>query len=213
MARTPTTPATGREHPDTGQDTDQPDSLETRILDAALARFEEVGIKKTTIEDIARQAGVDRVTVYRRIGSRDDVVQAVANREVATVFTEVAAIAAQHDDIERLVTDLFVTLVTRWRTHPVVSRMLTLEPDRLIAKMTHEGDTMALTAISAMSAILEDAVQRDLLPALPDLIVRAELMCRMIHSFFVAPHGVVSLDTDEQLAGFARTYLVPLVAG
>ncbi|WP_040697921.1 helix-turn-helix domain-containing protein, partial [Nocardia vinacea] len=56
---------------------------ETRILDAALVQFSKVGVKKTTIEDVARQAGVDRVTVYRRVGSRDDLVQAVISREVA----------------------------------------------------------------------------------------------------------------------------------
>ncbi|WUI72242.1 TetR/AcrR family transcriptional regulator [Nocardia sp. NBC_00403] len=38
------------------------DSVESRILDAALIQFTKVGVKKTTIEDIARQADVDRVT-------------------------------------------------------------------------------------------------------------------------------------------------------
>lgn len=192
---------------------DQQESLEARILDAALVRFEKVGVKKTTIEDIARQAGVDRVTVYRRIGSRDDVVQAVAMREVAAVLAEFAQISARHDTIEGLVAGVFVVIVTRWRTHPLVTRMLTLEPDRLMAKLTTEGEQTSNMCVAAMAAMLEDAVRRGLLRAASDLPTRAELLCRVIHSFFVAPYGTIALQTETELVTFARTYLVPLVKG
>uniref|UniRef100_UPI00245473F4 TetR/AcrR family transcriptional regulator n=1 Tax=Nocardia cyriacigeorgica TaxID=135487 RepID=UPI00245473F4 len=93
---------------------DDTDSIESRILDAALDQFGQLGIKKTTIEDIARKAGVDRVTVYRRIGSRDDVVRAVALREVNAVLTELDDVAARNDTLADLVADIFVTVVTRW---------------------------------------------------------------------------------------------------
>ena len=192
---------------------DQRESIETRILDAALVRFGKVGVKKTTIEDIAREAGVDRVTVYRRIGSRDDVVQAAANREVAAVLGEVAEISARHDDIEDLVADIFVTVMTRWRTHPLVNRMLALEPDRVIAKLTIEGTETVAMSITATTAVLEDAVRRGLLRRSPDLMTRAELLCRVIHSLLLAPHGTIPLRTEAELAAFARNYLVALVTG
>lgn len=192
---------------------EQQESLEARILDAALVRFEKVGVKKTTIEDIARQAGVDRVTVYRRIGSRDDVVQAVTTREVAAVLAEMAETSARHDTIEGLISGVFVVIMTRWRTHPVVSRMLTLEPDRLMAKLTTEGEETSNMGIAAMVAMLDDAVRRGLLPASPDLATRAELLCRVIHSFLVAPYGTIALQAEAELVRFARTYLVPLVKG
>lgn len=192
---------------------DQRESIETRILDAALVRFGKVGVKKTTIEDIAREAGVDRVTVYRRIGSRDDVVQAAANREVAAVLGEVSEIAARHDDIDDLVVDIFVTVMTRWRTHPLVNRMLALEPERVIAKLTIEGAETVAMSITATTAVLEDAVRRGLLPQSPDLMTRAELLCRVILSLLVTPHGYIALQTESELAAFARNHLVALVTG
>ncbi|MGY1896986.1 helix-turn-helix domain-containing protein [Nocardia gipuzkoensis] len=44
--------------------------------------FEQVGVKAATIEEVARKAGVDRVTIYRHVGGRDDLVQAVIRNRV-----------------------------------------------------------------------------------------------------------------------------------
>lgn len=52
------------------------------ILDAAEDCFSLVGVRGTTIEDIAAAAGVSRITVYRRIGNRDQVVLSVLLRIV-----------------------------------------------------------------------------------------------------------------------------------
>lgn len=52
------------------------------ILDAAEDCFTTVGVRRTTVEDIAAAAGVSRITVYRRIGNRDEIVLAVLLRIV-----------------------------------------------------------------------------------------------------------------------------------
>lgn len=190
---------------------DDADDLETRILDAALVQFAKVGVKKTTIEDVARQAGVDRVTVYRRVGSRDDLVQAVISREVATLLTELAAMPERHDSIDDLIADIFVTVVTRWRTHPMVERMLAIEPERVIMKLTVDGATTFAMCVTATATTLERAVQRGLLADSGDLMIRAEIVCRVVHSLILAPHGTTPLRSDDELAEFARRYLVPVV--
>nr|WP_246461543.1 TetR/AcrR family transcriptional regulator [Nocardia transvalensis] len=182
-------------------------------MDAALVQFQKVGVKKTTIEDVARQAGVDRVTVYRRLGSRDDLVQAVMNREVATVLGEIAEIPDRHDDIADLVSDIFVTVVTRWRTNPLVERMLAVEPERVVMKLTAEvGSTFAMS-VSATATTLRAVVDKGLLAPAPDLLTRAEIVCRVVHSMVLAPEGAVRLRTEAELSDFARTYLTPIVTG
>lgn len=52
------------------------------ILDAAEDCFALVGVRSTTIDDIAGAAGVSRITVYRRIGNRDQVILSVLLRVV-----------------------------------------------------------------------------------------------------------------------------------
>lgn len=54
--------------------------LDEVILDAAEDCFAMVGVRGTTIDDIATAAGVTRVTVYRRIGNRDRLVLQVLVR-------------------------------------------------------------------------------------------------------------------------------------
>ncbi|WP_051499759.1 TetR/AcrR family transcriptional regulator [Nocardia sp. BMG51109] len=192
---------------------DATDDIETRILDGALIRFQKVGVKKTTVEDIAREAGVDRVTVYRRMGSRDDLVQAVVNREVGAVLEEISAIPERHDALADLVADMFVTVITRWRTNPLVERMLSVEPERVVMKLTADGGTTFAMSVTATAAALDRAVARGLLEPAPDMLTRAEIVCRVVHSMVLAPEGAVRLHTEAELSDFARTYLTPIVAG
>ncbi|MGO4617485.1 TetR/AcrR family transcriptional regulator [Nocardia sp. 2YAB30] len=200
--------------PTTATSTNKPeidDSVEARILDAALIQFEKVGVKKTTIEDIARQADVDRVTVYRRIGSRDDVVRAVMTREVESLLAELGSISARNNTAEDLVADIFVTVITRWRTHPLVNRMLALEPDRVLPQLTTDGGPIFTMSVAATAAVLRSAVRNGLLTDASDLDTRAEIVCRIVHSFILQPHGTIALESEDALRAFARTYLVPII--
>ncbi|HEX4866160.1 MAG TPA: TetR/AcrR family transcriptional regulator [Acidimicrobiales bacterium] len=64
---------------------DAPTSVEgarNRLVDAAEACFTRFGVAKTTLEDIATEAGVSRATVYRYFeGGRDEVILGVVLRE------------------------------------------------------------------------------------------------------------------------------------
>lgn len=189
------------------------DAVVQRILDAAFTQFELVGIKKTTIEDVARRAGMDRVTVYRRIGSRDHLVKAVGAREVQKVLAELDEITSRHHTIDDLVTDIFVTVITRWRTHPMVVRMLALEPERVLPQLTTEGGPIFTMSVEATAAALRRAVDDGLLADAPDLTTRAEIVCRLVHSVILQPAGTIALESGNDLAAFARRYLVPIVTG
>jgi AcrR family transcriptional regulator len=58
------------------------DAARDRLIDAAEACFTKFGPAKTTLEDIASQAGVSRATVYRYFdGGRDEIILGVVLRE------------------------------------------------------------------------------------------------------------------------------------
>ncbi|MFE3753926.1 TetR/AcrR family transcriptional regulator [Nocardia tengchongensis] len=200
----PSTPATSKDATGT-------DSIEDRILDAALVQFERVGVKKTTIEDVARQAEVDRVTVYRRIGSRDELVRAVTAREVRKLLEELEQIPARHDTFPDVVADVFATVVLRWRTHPLVERLLTLEPDRILPQFTTEGAAPFLLAVVSATDLLRKVLTANALPEPPDLPSRTEIACRIVHSLILQPTGGIDLDSEAALTAFANTYLVPIL--
>jgi AcrR family transcriptional regulator len=60
------------------------DEARDRLIDAAEACFSRFGVSKTTLEDIASQAGVSRATVYRYFdGGRDEIILGVMLREAS----------------------------------------------------------------------------------------------------------------------------------
>jgi AcrR family transcriptional regulator len=65
------------------------DETNERIVFAALAAFLKQGVKRSTLTDVAYEAGVTRVTVYRYFGDKQGLVEAVC-RHVAGVFRRAA---------------------------------------------------------------------------------------------------------------------------
>ncbi|WP_172803204.1 TetR/AcrR family transcriptional regulator [Alloactinosynnema sp. L-07] len=188
------------------------DSTE-RILDAALALFEDVGIRRTTLEDIARRAGVDRVTVYRRLGSKSDVVEAVNAREARRIFALVFDTASKSATAADRIAVGFATVVHRLWTHALINRLLRLEPESSLPKMTTEATELIRIAVAGTVEMLEQAVRDDLLPPADDYPARAEIMVRLAHSFIVTPQGHLPLADEADLLDFARAYVVPIITG
>ncbi|MFI5497940.1 TetR/AcrR family transcriptional regulator [Nocardia asteroides] len=187
------------------------DSVEERILDAALIQFQQVGVRKTTVEDIARAADVDRATVYRRIGSRDDVVRAAFEREVRRLLEDLREIPARHDRFDDIVVEVFSTVITRWRAHPLVERLLTLEADRLLPQLTVDGASFFLLSVAASTEIIGKVLEDNRFPEIPDLAARVEVVCRVVHSLILQPVGTVDTGSPDALAAYARAYIVPIL--
>ena len=74
------------------------------LVEAAVAVFLEKGVKAASVDDIVRTAGVAKGTFYLYFETKDDVVNAVAERMVEDVATRVEVLAAAPDrsPIERL---------------------------------------------------------------------------------------------------------------
>ena len=66
------------------------DTTSERIVTAALELFSQQGVKKTDLDEVARQAGVTRVTVYRYFGDKQGLVRAACQR-ITDAFGRAAA--------------------------------------------------------------------------------------------------------------------------
>lgn len=185
------------------------DPTSARILDAALDRFTTFGIRRTTMDDVAAAAGVGRATVYRRFAGRDDIVRAVILREMARFIAEVdAALQPIDDPLERFV-EGFVATLRQARDHPLLRRLLEVEPDLLLPFLTTEG-APALTLSRAYLASEFDRIQaeghiRDGV----DVELVAELLVRLCQSLLLTPEGRIRLDDDAGLRQLARDHLAP----
>lgn len=87
--------------------------VRSRALDAAEGCLDRFGLQKTTIDDIAKAAGVSRATIYRHVpGGRDEIVLAVllriCERELARLLVELPA--SGHSLADQLVEGIMSSL-------------------------------------------------------------------------------------------------------
>lgn len=82
---------------------DTPSTLEEardRLIDAAEACFSRFGVAKTTLEDIATEAGVSRATVYRYFdGGRDEIILGVVLREAGVFLDDLQRRVQRQSDL------------------------------------------------------------------------------------------------------------------
>lgn len=184
-----------------------PDGDDGPILDAAFGLFGEVGIARTTIGDVAKRAKVNRVTVYRRIGSKDELVQAVMGRESARLFASLAAVASQHSSLAERIVHGFATTIDSVRTNPVLLKMFDSESPVVLEQLTTNAAGLLAPAIRAATAISrgESDTEEFAMPEAPEIVVR------LVHSILLTPSAAAPLETYEDLLAFARRNVVPML--
>lgn len=179
------------------------------ILDAALAVFADIGIRRATVDDIAKRANVGRVTVYRKVGGKNEILAAVMLREATRLFTDIREAAEGADtDADRVVA-AFVTTVTSIRGNPVWNRILELEPGTVLDQLTLGGEFILAAAVQAGVDVLRtpgSELSDDVLRA------RAEILVRITHSILLTPHVWLPLDSTADIEAFARDHLVAIAA-
>ncbi len=124
------------------------DDKRQRILEAARKRFRYYGVRKTTMQEVARDAGVAVGTLYLYFKDKDDLLAAVTEEYVTRHRRQAEAILASDapaaDKLRRYVLDRFrASRATRAGGHrpagELLREVLRLRPDRQL----EEGRMMA----------------------------------------------------------------------
>lgn len=101
------------------------------ILDAARESVARFGIRRTTLSDIARLAGVSRMTVYRRYPDLPAVLRDLMTREFGSLMDEIDASVDGPDGRSRLVARTHAA-VRELRAQPLLRKLLETDPELLL---------------------------------------------------------------------------------
>jgi len=102
------------------------------ILDAARDCVTDLGVRRTTVVDVARRVGASRMTVYRLFPDAHSLWSTLLTREFSTVIAEAEASATQLPTaLERLV-ETTVRAASLIAADPLVRRVLELDPELLV---------------------------------------------------------------------------------
>ncbi|MGB3442352.1 MAG: helix-turn-helix domain-containing protein [Actinophytocola sp.] len=201
-----------RAYSDAVERVDEVDEARGRILDAAYEQFCRMGIQRSTMEDVARRAGVSRITVYRRFATKDVLVEHVVRREFRRYFDQFLADIEQADTAAERVVVGFVSSLRTIRGNPLIGGLIAAEPALLVPSMISDGGHTLATVRAFVAGQLRREQHAGNVPADLDADLVAEMMVRVSASFLAIPSHVVDLDDDEQLASVARRFLVPMLA-
>ncbi|MBD8504878.1 TetR/AcrR family transcriptional regulator [Hoyosella sp. G463] len=186
------------------------DDTEEAILDAARARIMQVGIRRSSMDDIARRAGINRVTIYRKFAKKDSLVEAVLAREIQHLLGELAAIVATNQTVEQRIEDAVLLVLRQTHEHPVVVNLLAVAPEEVLEFVTVRGEQGVALGIEYVVAVLETAQSLSLIDTYDPRPI-AELVARLAHSVLLTPRGGLRFDDEQQARHFVRSAIVPLV--
>jgi AcrR family transcriptional regulator len=193
---------------------DQPDEITARVLRATLEQAELIGIRRTTMEDVARRSGVGRATLYRRFPTKTALIDAVVLAE-ARRFLDGSALARSRATTleDRLVYGTVFT-VTFLREHALLKKLLRTEPETILPSLTVDAGAILDFATEQSVALLRTDLYgtKKTTPAQErHLRTVAELQTRLTLSFIVTPHTSINLSTIDDTRAYVRQYLLPMI--
>jgi AcrR family transcriptional regulator len=173
------------------------------VLDAARECVLAVGVRRTTFSDVARRAGVSRMTLYRRFGDLEALLSALMTRE----FGRLVAAAQPSDGVharERAVR-MVVGGARRLAADPLFQRLLDVDPELLLPYVTMRRGGMQRMAVGALEAALAEG-DGSLRSGDPPAMARAVELA--VRGFVLAAHAEEPPDWAE-LERMVDAYLTP----
>ncbi|WP_440064218.1 TetR/AcrR family transcriptional regulator [Streptosporangium sp. OZ121] len=177
-----------------------------RVLDAARETVLAVGVRRTTLTDVARRAGLSRMTIYRRWPDVRTLVADLMTRE----WVRVADRFATEDPVASS-----VAVVRALRDHPLWRKIVEVDPELLLPYLLDRRGA----SHEAMLTLVEAAIVRgqqggSVRPGDPARLSRAVLLTAQ--SFLISgptmlgPAGLDDLDDlDAELTTLLERYLRP----
>lgn len=163
---------------------DDRDSLMThRVIEAAVRCLDQLGLDKTTVDDIAREAEISRATLYRRFGSKEAIFGAALLRQSRPFEEEATMILTGPGDLCERIERLLVWAVIETPENTLLKRLLSNETAQAGVHIFNQAfrskvSTILLPVVAA--AKTNGELPEDLGPEyLVDWIIRELLMIKM----------------------------------
>jgi AcrR family transcriptional regulator len=179
-------------------------AVSERILHGALACVARVGVAKTTLDDVAREAGCARATVYRTFPGRQALFRAVVEREVAALADRLVTGAAAAGTLADAVVAVIGEGAHTFRTHPALGFVLAHEPEIVAPALSFEQGS----AMLGVAAELVAPAFTRFLPA-ADAERLGEWLARLTLSYLCNPSEHVDLEDPAQVRDLVDAFVLP----
>lgn len=155
-------------------------------LDAARACILDVGWRRTTLTEVARRAGVSRMTIYRTWADMPTLLGDLMTREWAGVVTDQLAAAGRATALQRLVEGIVGT-ARMLRDNELFVRIVELDPELILPYLfSRRGRSQDLILALTVEAIEAGQADGSIRAGDPRAMARAVLLA--VHGFVLSAH-------------------------
>jgi AcrR family transcriptional regulator len=181
------------------------------LLDAARDCVLAVGLRRTTLTDVARRAGVSRMTMYRRWPDMASLVADLMTREWTELALRAQAEARGESARHRLV-DGLATVARQLRGHTVFRRIVELDPEVLLPYLVDRRGTSQDRMLAGLEQGIGEGHADGSVRAGPAGLLGRTVLLAM-HGFVISAatmtDGITEADLDDELRLLLDRYLAP----
>ncbi len=150
------------------------------------------------MDEVADRAGVGRMTVYRRFGSRDHLEEALAVREARRCLAEIDSTVDPGAPVPDQIAQGLLTTLRLIREHPLLERMSRLEPATALVALRDEKTAVFAMSRAFLAARIREGQRAGTVDRSVDPEQAGELLVRLGFSFLLIPESALPLDDDAQ---------------
>lgn len=180
------------------------------VLDAASSAFLEFGIRRTSMGEIARRAGVSPASLYRWFGSKEAVVAALVARDLRRFTADLEDAADPHAPPVDQLTDLVLAVGRKLVSEPLLHRLIRTEPETVLPQLTVEAGPLIELGVGYLAAQLERFMDDGHIERF-DPVPVSEIFIRLFHSLILTPASSFPFDDEERLRTLARSTISGLL--
>ncbi|WP_198167749.1 TetR/AcrR family transcriptional regulator [Mycobacterium shimoidei] len=183
--------------------------MSERILAAAAELVGRHGDQNTTMAAIAQRAGVGRATVFRRFGSKQEILDRALMQELRMLALALRESTANADTAAAALIECFVLSMQAMRRRPLLRRLAQLEPEKLIAFTRLRHPRVLGLWRNMLTSIMESFDTPSV-----DPLERSDLADMLIHltiGYSVVPESSIDLKNAEKLRRVAATVIAPIL--
>ena len=181
-------------------------------LDAARACILDVGWRRTTLTEVARRAGVSRMTIYRSWSDMPQLLGDLMTREWGGVVAVAASGPEESGTVERIV-GTATRAITALRENELFVRIVELDPELILPYLfSRRGRSQELILAITAQAVVEGQRTGEVRRGNPVAVARALLLAA--HGFVLSVHTMVDdeateAELDDELATLITRTLAP----
>jgi AcrR family transcriptional regulator len=184
------------------------DEPRERVLAATYACVARFGMGKTTVEDVVKESGVSRASIYRLFpGGKDQLLRETVGWEMNHFFGRLAEAVYDAPDFASLLEEGLVFAHRSIQEHEVLRKVLETEPERLLPLITVEQHRVLDFITAFLLPYLEREQRAGRVRPGVDLEAATEYVARLVLSLIGSP-GRWDMDDPEQVHVLVREELL-----